>query len=429
VTSPINGELYLRLAGERMVLDPPNPRAGVDAEVPLPELASALVAAGALATDQAQRVVDDYGLAIALRNQSGPRGIRGPTHVPSSRAVALSVPRVVTTNGIVDSPWGRLSVQFVSLSERSTSIAVKVIEYDAGRLRRGQPNPPVPFPVRVTDDQGRSETANFSPGFGPTGGGSGALRYLTTSQPLSRSTAWIELDNDRIELTEEVAPPSVIVERFEDPDPVAHYLWTRVANSRPGQLGHPVPGPRRPLPVHVEPLIHAMIEIGALSSSDPLLSDLRAVARAFIGEAVQDHVPEPFRSMVARGRTATGPTGAVALGVITPPVEGTVIALESLVSSVESFTVRLSTSPDLFGSHAHWGFAVNGSPFAWWAKDDLGHHYLAALDRWGSDGSTGEGGFTFWPALDAASSELVVMPTGAHERAVVTVSLPDWNAT
>jgi hypothetical protein len=67
--SNFDAELYLRLAGERALLDGADPDGGV-AGSPLLEAARALVAVGSVETGVAQDIVDDYGMAAALRHQS-----------------------------------------------------------------------------------------------------------------------------------------------------------------------------------------------------------------------------------------------------------------------------------------------------------------------------------------------------------------------
>src|SRR5207237_6037412 len=65
-----DAELYLRLSGERMLLERGD-RGGAPWESPLMEAARALIAVGAIDAERARAVIDDYDLASALRSHHG----------------------------------------------------------------------------------------------------------------------------------------------------------------------------------------------------------------------------------------------------------------------------------------------------------------------------------------------------------------------
>jgi hypothetical protein len=70
--------------------------------------------------------------------------------------------------------------------------------------------------------------------------------------------------------------------------------------------------------------------------------------------------------------------------------------------------------------------SVTGSGIEWWAEDDLENSYLGAIGKWGGGADIAEGTVIYWPALDPQATRLRIMPTGSHERAVITVDLPRW---
>ena len=87
---PSDAELYLRLLGERMLLEPRDHRRGPwDSEIV--EAARALTAVGVIDAEPAQAIVDDYGLAIALR--SGEPGMHMTRALGMRRARGQSAPR------------------------------------------------------------------------------------------------------------------------------------------------------------------------------------------------------------------------------------------------------------------------------------------------------------------------------------------------
>ena len=79
-----DAELYLRLAGERALLDPAADHGQQD-DSALGAAGHALVAVGALPAGAAQAIVDDYGLALAYRSGES-------AHVSPRRGRRAAVP-------------------------------------------------------------------------------------------------------------------------------------------------------------------------------------------------------------------------------------------------------------------------------------------------------------------------------------------------
>jgi hypothetical protein len=412
-------ELYLRLAAERVLLESFGSGHGTLWDSPLLETAAALVAVDALEENRAQHIVDDYALAFSLRGQGhGPVPMGGPGPGGQAPTRPLTASRIVVCDRVFEESWGRLHVHYVALGDHSTSVAVTAHELSAGALlpvRGGQggwsrTQPP------LTDDQGHTEIAQFNGGFG----GGTARGRLITMAPLSPSTAWIDIGPVRVELMGDTTPPPVRIEDLPESDPAERHVRSRLNLAGPGFM-------MRPGPLHIEATIDTLVAAGALEADSPVIDEARMVADAITGQAPSGGLPAPWASLL-RSHNLFGPIGMVALGVVTPPIEDTVIAFEALTSGEESFEVHVAVTPDIGTHRGPFRMRVTESPLTWWAEDDRGNHYLGAPGNWGSDGVVGEGTIVFSPVLDRSATELRLTPTMTRQRAVVTVALPVWDA-
>jgi hypothetical protein len=341
--------------------------------------------------------------------------------VSRSLRVQLRAPRVVTCGQVFEHPWGEVRVHYVALGDRSTSVAVTATERSPGALTSNLSSQPGGRfgQIALTDDQGRTEVAQFS---GGTGRGVGYRGRLTTMQPLSQSTKWIDVATNRVDLMDDdTGPPTVAVESLPPQDDAERYLWSRLSSGRHG----PMMGPR---PVSIDRTIDTLIACGALSPENPIIDDVRAVFAAFTGHQARTNLPQPWASLLNAG-FRVGPEGMAPIGAVTPPINGTVMSFEALVSSRETFEVHLTMSPNRFAVWGPGAVSVGIAPIAWWAMDDLQNHYLGAVANWGGSGDVGEGTVSFWPALDPLATHVRLMPTGATERGVVTVGLPIWSSS
>jgi hypothetical protein len=435
-----DAELYLRLTGERALLEPAADDGRPD-DSPLSTAAHALVAVGALRAGVAQAIVDDYGLALAYR-AGEPAHFH---HVRAQRAAFSTTPvpalgplRAVPCHRLIEQPWGQLFLNYVVLSDEVTLLHVTMRPASAppGQRRMGArrgglagrgpgPRGPghrvigqgLPRQLTVTDDRGTTSTGSFS------GGGSDDewRGRFEARPPLAPDTAWIEVLGERIGLP---STPSAGVQVRMEPQAhadLAHrYLWVRLASLAEVHS-----------PDAMETSISALVAAGALKPDDPAIGEVRAVARGlFQGSGTTPGtnaaLPEPWRSMLARRGRAGGPEGLAVAGATTPPLDGFTLALLALRSTNEWFSADVETVPGL--PHWHWPFAsgVVARPLlAWWAADDRGRHYLGRQGEWHSSEDSSGGQVEFWPALDPAARMLDIMPTTMTARAVIQVPL-DW---
>ena len=141
-----DAELYLRLAGERALLDPAADHGQRD-DSPLGAAGHALVAVGALTAGVAQAIVDDYGLALAYRGGESAHF----HHVRARRAARRATPdpalgplRAVPCHRLIEQPWGQLFLSYVVLSDEVTVLHVTM-----------RPAPAPPGPRRARAYRGR----------------------------------------------------------------------------------------------------------------------------------------------------------------------------------------------------------------------------------------------------------------------------------
>jgi hypothetical protein len=110
-----DAELYLRLAGERMLVTRGD--SGHRWESPIAGAARALVAIGALGADEARSVVDDYDLAMSLRsgNAARYRGMR-QRHEPFRAPFAFEPRRTVPIDRTIETACWTMQLQHASFS-------------------------------------------------------------------------------------------------------------------------------------------------------------------------------------------------------------------------------------------------------------------------------------------------------------------------
>ena len=161
----------------------------------------------------------------------------------------------------------------------------------------------------------------------------------------------------------------------------------------------------------------------------PELADLGAV-RAALGHGAAPHrgirtLPQPWRSLLARGRHGGGRRADVVVGAVTPEFDGICVAVMSLESEEEGFEVEVETTRRLRA--LPYDPAIEDTGLAWWAVDDRGNHYLGDIGSWGGTDQHQEGTVNYWPALNPKAARLDLMPTAKTARAVISVPLP-WAA-
>jgi hypothetical protein len=437
-----DAELYLRLAGERTVLDPAADGGQRD-DSALDTAGQALVAVGALTAGVAQALVDDYGLALAYRSGESAQFHYARAQRAARRALpdpALGPLRAVPCHRLIEQHWGQLFLSYVVLADEATVLHVTMRPASVppgqrragasrGRLARGRMSgrgpggagsrvvgPGLPRQLTVTDDRGTTSTASFS------GGGSNDewRGRFEVSPPLAPDTAWVEVLGERLRLPS--APSAGVQVRVEpqaDADPAHRYLWVKLASV----AGSGSPGA-------VETSIEALIAAGALEADDPAIGEVRTVMGALFpgsgtAPAANAALPEPWPSVLARRGLASGPERLAVAGATTPPLDGFTLAVLAVRSTGERFYADVETVPGL--AHSHWPSSVVDRPLvAWWAADDRGHHYLGQQGEWRFSEDRSGGQIEFWPALDPAAKVLDIMPTTMTARAVIRVPL-DWD--
>ncbi|HTT52694.1 MAG TPA: hypothetical protein VMH35_14950 [Streptosporangiaceae bacterium] len=383
----LDAELYLRLAGETMLLDH-RPGQGGPWESPLDSAGHALVAVGALAADQAQAIVDDYHLARCWRRGEEPylrtyrlrltAGSAGPA------PPALGRFRAVACGRVIGQPWGELRVSYAVLSDEATVLHVTMLPARPAPHGQGRPSHTM---ARLAGSRGPGARGGYS-GHHLVGPGLPGQLTLTDDQGTTASAVFSG-GRDGAEWTGE----------FEA---------------------------RLPLALALEATIEVLTAAGALAAGDPVIADARAVLQQHSGSAgggpAGGKLPEPWRSLLAASGRSTGRDGLVVVGAATPRFGGVAAAVLAVQTAADVFTVEVQLTPSL----PHWqaGLSRVDEPIlVWWAADDRGGHYLGQPGNWHSGAGRCGGQVEFWPALDPTATCLDVMPTTVTERAVIRVPL------
>jgi hypothetical protein len=413
-----DAELYLRLAGERALLDR-RADEGLPWNRPLDAAGRALVAVGAMAADAAQAVVDDYDLAFSCREgeHHHPMTTRRVTRSPATARPGLGPLRAVPCGHTIEQPWGQLTISYVVLSAGATTLHVTMRPGPAGRTVGAGPaghtvGPGLPGLLTLTDDKGTTAIAGFS------GGGHDTewSGQFEAHPPLATETAWIEILGERVELSGDPgAGVKVWVEPLAELDPARRYLWAKLASLAEFRAS-----------TAVEATIDTLVAAGSLDAADPVISEVRAVVQHSHGAGGPggNHgpVPEPWRSLLAARGRGGGPVGLVVVGAATPQFDGMSAAVLAVQSAEDEFSVDVELATNVPHWHAFRG-RVDEPVLAWWAADDRGHHYLGRQGSWHSSDDRSGGQIEFTPALDPAAARLDIMPTTTSARAVIRVPL------
>lgn len=419
VVRAFDPELHLRLSGERAVLDTGQERLGPWGTT-VDEVAAALVAIGALEEERALEIAHDYQVALGLRGRSpippfAFRRARPPVAGPAAGGALPAAPRVVACESTLELAGSHVHVHYVALSEDRTALAVSVpgSPMSPGQRRfGGLPGGGAPLQgVQLADDQGRRVGTHF--------GGSGSPQMwegqLVADRPLSVATRWIDVGSERLVLGETAVPPPVEVEELTGASPAERYLRSRLTAGRHGPHG----GPRPPM---IDAAVETLVAAGALAPDSPVIAEVRDVLAAFSGQP-GNALAEPWASLLAGISTQSDWDFVLPLGVVTPALSGSVVALDALLARDGVMQAHVRVGPGAVFAHGPWS-RVATTPLAWWAADDLGNHYLGGTGSWsgGADGQSGT--VVYWPSLHARARRLVLMPTAPDRRALVRLELP-----
>jgi hypothetical protein len=418
ITDP---ETYLRLACERILLaQGRNNRMQGDAEPTV--ISRASLAAGTLDQATANAVLDEYALAMALRDRNRGHMLRHRRSVRRSEGQRLSAQRVAVCDCDFERGNQRWTLERVLFADDATHLDLSGTDPAGSRgnpRRRGgrvrsvpgvMPHQPHPQTLALADDQGTTATGRV--GASSWGGGSWESSYRT-DVPLSPDTWWIELDGTRIELPERQPAPEVHLEEIEPIDPLRAMLYGEILST----------DRRHGSEDTVEIACRTLVAIGALGEDDPMLLEIRRIADAVAGAAPIPGLSEPWASLLARYSKGDGLTGRLAIGAVIDDLDGFSVRLDALVCETGSFSISLAMSPGTPLLPHFPGFDVKRSPITWWAEDDRKNAYVAFSDQGGGSEDLAEGQVTSLASLDPKATELRLLPTASRTRAVITLPL------
>ena len=416
-------ETYLRLACERILLAR-DPNRGMWDDVEATVISRACVAAGILDQLTAHAVLDEYAFSMALRDRQRGHMLRHQRLLARSQGQRLSAHRVAVCDREFpqgDQQWILERVLFADdathLDLRGTApMGPQGSPFRGRAAARSAPGVMHPHPhpqtLVIEDDQGTTATGHV--GRSSWGGGSWESTYRTDA-PLSPDARWIEIDGTRIELPERTLAPEVRIEEIEPMDPLRAMLHGEILSTdRQHGSGD-----------SVEIACRALIAVGAVDEDDPVLLETRRIAGAVASAAPVPGLSEPWASLLKRYSKDDGPTGRLALGAVIDDLEGFSLRLDALASEPGSFSISLAMSPGTPLLRHFPGRDLERAPITWWAEDDRANAYVAFSDQGGGGGDLAEGQVTSLAPLDPKATELRLLPTASHTRAVITVHLAD----
>lgn len=412
-------ETYLRLASERDLLSL-EPRRGMRDDFEGVIIGRALVAAGRLSREVARGVLDEYALAVALRDHQRGRMLLRSHLQPQLKRQRIDAQRVVVGSFDFEhggDPWRLDRLLFVddALHLQLVGAAPSGWMGHVGLARRpGSGPPPQPFPqtLALRDDRGAIATGHAR-GSG-WGGGSWQARYHS-DRPLSADTGWIEIDGARIELPHRRPAPPWRVEEVEPVDPVRAVLIGEILST------DRVHGDQDSFEIAAR----ALVATGVLGEDDVMLEETRRIWKALATATPEPGLPAPWDSLLARFSRGDGVTGSVAIGTTIEDLEGYSIRFDALTMDEGSFSIALAVSPGTPLLRHFPGMDLDTSAITWWAEDDRGNSYVAFFSQGGGGGPTAEGEVRSLAPLDPGATELTLLPTATRTRGVVPVPLTD----
>jgi hypothetical protein len=269
----------------------------------------------------------------------------------------------------------------------------------------------------IEDDQGNRPTVASGSGGGNDSQWDGELQLQGA---LSPTTAWLQIEGQRIDLDRQVTPSTTWVEPLPREDVIERFLWRHLAVAEM-PFGHPV---------ELEPAIEALTAAGVLTANLPLIAQLQQVSAQMPGRHGRRRgpqpappggagaSPEPWRALFARVGRSDGPSWTHVLGAVSEPFDGIQAAIHSISSDPDGFEAEFEISPNVL----HPG-ALDELPVAWSARDDRGNRHLAHPNGWGGNDESASGTMRFWPALDPSATELQLAISAEQHQAVFSIPL------
>lgn len=410
VTGRFDPELFLRLAAERAILNPERD-AGFPRGIRPAVMASAFCAVGLLDEATARSVVGDYLTALALRKFH-----HGHLSFPESNderdlTVELRPEPVAACDGRLRIRGvGHLVPHYVVFGEDHSRIEVDLV---------GSETLPSPR-VTVTDGRGNSTPGTFN-----LGGHAGSWRgQLVTMRPLAPGSPWLKLNRTTIPLHPGGDVP-VTLEALPAESPAEQHLRISAAAAVAGHKWFPH------MADNLEATYEALFAAGMIDAESHTMAELRVVAGTFPMHPNQPpppaDLPDPWRSLVVRREAGPGPEGAMAIGVVTPPIDGVTVKMDGLVTRPEGFEVRVTTSPAVDLTHRNDLDPAMRPQIIWWAHDDLGGHYIGGMGNvWLTGRGIGTGAIRFRPPLNPRARTLTLTPTGRTSRAAIVLNDLPW---
>ncbi len=261
---PTRPETYLRLSCERL-LEPPVPAIPPRDELsPYHEAAAvarALMAARLLDEGTAKSVFDDYGLALCVRGRGltarRERDRRGLT----AEKVDLSASRAMLGEYLVGHEGTGLVLHKAVFGDDATYLE---LSWSSGQSATPLPstNTAPPGSVMVADDQGTTASA---PPVNPNHSQGWWRAEFVTDKPLSPTTAWLEVDGERVVLPAPGPRPEV---RTEAVPALAEPLMALLYRELTSTLSQRV----------VVAALAALVATGSLSADSPVVAEVDRVA-------------------------------------------------------------------------------------------------------------------------------------------------------
>jgi hypothetical protein len=456
---PVRAETYLRLLAESE-LRQPAPSSRRDRRAERIWLAGVtLTAAGAIDPEAAQRVLQDFEVAAALRPGDAVAGSgveylprlwprsqpMRPGSQPPPRATGPGIPlRAVPVGATLSLPPEqegrrgefRLMALVSADSHAVLTGAARWADHQPGRPPAARPSHAPYDQMRAVDDQGNPYDTVLWDG-DTEGGREWRDCHLLLSATPPAESRWLEIGPgadgayQRIDLSARPTPAEVTT----DPVPPASAAARLLDEAAEALLIAGRNAAMTGVSQRVAEVVRALTQAGAVSAGEPALARLAVLAAALrlnVGtlDAGDAPMPEAWASIIAERGASDGPEAIAPFAVTLPELDGAGIALAGLRSSRHRATLHVLARGWVPGNGGWLAPGVSpgappGNPsLSWRARDSAGRWHIA------EEMSRGDGGMIqmyLTPPLHPAATSLDVILTGASRRVRATVPL-NWQA-